>query len=124
VAGATSPYGSLVSQFQKVGVRPALGRPDAPASVRAHRALVVSGSLKPRFKAGDKTVTVKVYRYRSGGWRYVAALKATNVDSGSFSRYRVRTGFNTRGKYRFKATATPTGWNTATTSYSTTLVVK
>jgi hypothetical protein len=51
-------------------------------------------------------------------------LAATNVDSGSFTQYRLRTRLTGKGKYRFRATAAPIGWVTVTTSYSRTLVVR
>ena len=65
-----------------------------------------------------------MYRYRNGRWVYVKALSATNVDSGSFTEYRLKTRFTTRGKYRFRATTTAGVWAAATTSLSRTLVVR
>ena len=124
VKEAFSEYGSALSFFPKVGVRPLLGRPVAPTSVRARRGFTVYGSLKPHFTAGQKTVIIKVYRYRNGRWVYKMALSATNVDNGSFTKYRLKTGFNVRGKYRFKATSSAAGWAAATTSFSRTLVVR
>ena len=117
-------YGGFQSEVKKVGVRPALGRPVRPRSVRARRYFTVYGSLKPHFTAGQKTVKIKVYRYRKGRYRYVKTLRATNVDKGSITKYRLRTRLTTKGKYRFRATSRPTGWAVKTTSLSKTLVVR
>ena len=119
-----SEFGSLGTDNKKVGVRPNLGRPVTTTSVRAGRYFIVYGSLKPHFAAGEKTVKIKVYRFRNGRWVYVKALSATNIDSGSITKYRIRTRLTTRGKYRFRATSTAPGWAVATTTYSRTLVVK
>ena len=79
---AVSPidYGSATGGNGKLDVRPALGRPAVPSSVRARRYFTVSGSLKPHFTAGQKTVKIKVYRYKNGRWVLVKTLAATNVD--------------------------------------------
>jgi hypothetical protein len=119
-----SQYGGILSKALKVGARPALGRPVRPAKVRARRYFTVYGSLKPHFTKGQKTVKIKVYRYRSGRYRYVKALWATNVDNGSITKYRLRTRLTAKGKYRFRATSRPTGWAVKTTSLSKTLVVR
>ena len=119
-----SSYGGVVSEVRKLSVRPLLGKPVAPKSVKARHRFVVSGSLKPRFTRGQKTVTIKVYRYKNHHWVYKTKLSATNVDSGSYTKYRLKKSFSAKGKYRFKATSSPTGWTAATTRFSRTLVVK
>ncbi|HTX67822.1 MAG TPA: hypothetical protein VMH50_01565 [Thermoleophilia bacterium] len=124
VAGSGSQYGSLVSQVQKLGMRPKLGRPAGPSSVRARRYFVVTGALEPRFVAGGNTVSVKVYRFRGGHWRPTKTVAAVNVDSGDASLYRLRIKLVKKGKYRFTASATPAGWNAAATSPSKTVKVK
>ena len=118
-------YGSATGGNSKLDVRPALGRPAVPSSIRARRYFTVSGSLKPHFEAGQKTVKVKVYRYRNGRYVLVKTLAATNVDADAgATKYRLRTRLTGKGKYRFRATAAPSGWATTTTSYSRTLVVR
>ena len=54
----------------------------------------------------------------------VKTLAATNVDSGDFTQYRLRTRLTGKGRYRFRATAAASGWVTTTTIYSRTLVVR
>ena len=109
---------------RSVGVRPLLGRPVVPTSARAGRWFTLYGSLKPHFTAGEKTVRVKVYRYKNRHWVYVKTLSATNVDDGAFTRYRLRTRFTARGTYRFRAVTTAPGWAVATSSDSQRLVVR
>jgi hypothetical protein len=126
VAPPQSDYGSRTGGYSKLGVRPALSRPAVPRSIRARRYFTVSGSLNPHFEKGQKTVTIKVYRYKNRRWVFVKNLAATNWDrdSGASTQYRLRTRLTGKGKYRFRATAAPSGWATTTTTYSRTLVVK
>ena len=56
IAGAGSGYGGSISFVVRVSVRPMLGTPKVPSSVRAGRSFTVSGTLSPRFPAGQKTV--------------------------------------------------------------------
>ncbi len=124
-----SQYGGSTSKVVKVRVRPSLWRPVAPAAVRAGRRFVVYGSLRPRFPAGEKTVSLKLYRLRNHHWVLVKTLAAVNANStGSageqLTRYRLRLKLKTRGKYRFAATAAPAGWVPAKTRPGKTLVVK
>lgn len=107
-----------------VKVTPALGKPSCPRSVKAGKRFTVSGTLKPRFPAGSKTVEVKAQRYVSGKWRGYKRYTATNVDSGSYSKYSVRIKITTKGKYRFYATTVNTSTLAAGKSvYSRTLRV-
>ena len=119
-----SQYGPAASDVKSVRVRPLLGRPVVPTSVRAGRWFILYGSLKPDFTAGEKTVKVKAYRYKNRRWVYVKTLTATNVDNGAFTKYRLRTRFTIRGTYRFRATTTAAGWAAATSSDSKRLVVR
>ena len=64
VADTNSGFGGSLSFVVRVDVRPVLGTPKAPSSVKAGRSFTVYGSLTPRFTAGQKTVQIKVYRYR------------------------------------------------------------
>ena len=48
VATQPSEYGSAQGADRKLGVRPILGRPAVPSSIRARRYFTVSGSLTPR----------------------------------------------------------------------------
>lgn len=106
-------------------VRPLLGTPTCPTSVRHGTAFKVNGSLKPRFGAGTKTVTVKAYRYASGKWRFFKSYSAVNSNYSSYTKYTAKIVISRRGKYRFKASMAATSTSLAATSrYSRTLTVK
>ena len=122
-----SQYGGATSETKGLRVRPLLSRPVVPTAVRAGRWFTLYGSLRPHFAAGEKTVKVKVYRYKNRRWAYVKTLTATNVDNGAFTKYRLRTRFTAKGAYRFQArttAATAPGWALATSSNSRRLVVR
>ena len=114
-----------VSGIITVRVRPLLGRPQVRSVIRAGGMFSVTGSLKPHFTKGAKTVKITVYRSRAGRWVAVKALRAVNADSGSYSKYVLKMSLKAKGKYRFKATtSTTSAWAPATSSFSSTLTVK
>lgn len=118
---ATSSVDFLVTPKPK----PSLGKPICPTSVRHGKSFSVYGSLKPQFDAGTRTVTVKMYRYASGKWRFVKSYRAVNSDYSSYTRYTAKLTVKMTGKYRFKAFAAVTSlWAAASSSYSRTLTVK
>ena len=121
----TAEWAPYTSNFVLVKVKAAVGKPARPASIKAGKKFTVSGSLKPRFVKGSKTVTVKAQRYSSGKWRPYKRYRATNADSGSYSKYSVRLKITRKGKYRFYGTTAATGTLAAGRSaYSRTLRVK
>ena len=125
VAGAGSGYGGTLSFMVRVGVRPVLGTPKVPSSVRAGRSFTVSGTLSPQLPAGQKTVVINVHRLKNGHWVFIKGVSATNANSGDGTRYSVSVKFTTKGKYRFRAhTAPTTTWASDTTGLSTVLTVK
>jgi len=124
-AGANSGYGGSLSFVVRVGVRPVLGKPKVPLSVRAGRSFTVSGTLRPRFPAGKHTVAIKIYRYKNRHWLFTRQVSATNADSGGNTSYRVKVKLSTRGEYRFRAYTAPTvTWAADTTPLSTVLSVR
>ncbi|MCX6374023.1 MAG: hypothetical protein NTX16_13295, partial [Actinobacteria bacterium] len=125
MAGTGSGYGGSLSFVVRVGVRPLLGTPRVPSSVRAGRSFTVYGTLSPQLPAGQKTVAIKVYRYRNGRWTSNSQVWAVNADSGDSTRYGVKLKLARRGKYRFQAytAATPT-WAGDITGLSRVLTVK
>ena len=125
VAAVDSGYGSVLSYFVRVGVRPVLGTPQVPSSVRARRSFTVFGTLTPRFPAGQKTVAIKVYRYKNRHWVFTRQVSATNGDSGGNTRYAVKLKLTAKGKYRFRAYSAPSAaWADATTARSRVLTVR
>ncbi len=125
VAGVGSNYGDSLSFVVRVGVRPLLGTPKAPSTVRARRSFTVYGTLSPSFPADQKTVMVKLYRYKNGKYVFVRETPATNAASGAATRYSVSLKLTTRGYYRFRAytVATP-AWVSDVTLLSKTLTVR
>ena len=125
VAGAGIGYGSSLSLVVRVGVRPVLGTPRVPASVRAGQSFTVSGTLTPKFTAGQKTVQIKVYRNTSRRVVFIKQVSATNTDSGGTTRYGVKVKLLARGQYRFRAYIAPSvTWTGNTTRLSTVLTVR
>ena len=125
VAGLGSGYGGSLSLIVRVGVRPVLGTPKVPSSVRAGKSFTVYGTLNPRLPAGQKTVTIKVYRYKNRRWTFTRKFSATNADSGASTRYSVKVKLTTKGKYRFLAYTAPTvTWAEDTTKLSKVLTVR
>jgi len=121
----TTEWAPITSNFVLVKVKAAVGKPACPASIKAGKKFTVSGSLKPRFPKGVKTVTVKVQRSTNGKWKPYKSYKATNADSGSYSKYSVRLKITRKGKYRFYGATGATGTLAAGKSaYSRTLRVK
>jgi hypothetical protein len=93
--------------------------------VKARRAFAVSGTLNPQFPAGQKTVTIKVYRYKNRHWILIKQVSATNANAGGATKYGVAVALTTRGKYRFRASTAPsTTWASDATGLSTVLTVK
>jgi hypothetical protein len=106
-------------------VRPAVGTPKGPLSVKARALFSVTGSLKPRFTSGSRTVKVQVYKRKAGKWVLVRTSSAVNSDSGSYSKYTLKLRLSVKARYRFKATTRTTAvWAAATTGFSRTLTVK
>ncbi len=114
-----------VSDPVAVQVRPLVGTPKAPAKVKARKQFKITGSLKPRFAAGGKTVKVAVFRKRGNKWVLVKSAFAVNSNSGSGSAYTLKTRLAAKGTYRFQATtrAMP-AWPSSTSGFSRVTVVK
>ena len=125
VYDGTAEWAPQTSVFVLVKVKAAVGKPACPRSVKAGKKFTVSGSLKPRFPKGAKTVTVKAQRYTNGKWRPYKSYRATNAVSGEYTKYLVRLKITKKGKYRFYGTTVATSTLAAGKSaYSRTLKVK
>jgi hypothetical protein len=121
----TAEWAPYVGNVVLVKVKAVVGKPSCPSSVKAGKQVTVSGSLKPKFPAGSKTVTVKAQRYVSGKWNAYKSYKATNANSGSFSKYSVKIKITKKGKYRFYGvTADTTTLAAGKSAYSRTIKVK
>jgi hypothetical protein len=121
----TADYAADTSQIVYVKVRPVLGKPACPASIKVRKRFTVSGSLKPQFDAGSRTVKVRAQRYSSGRWRTFGTYAATNADSGAASAYSARISISRTGKYRFYASSAGSStFASARSAFSRSLRVK
>jgi len=100
----TDEWGAYVGNYVLVKVAPAIGKPGCPSSIKAGKKFTVSGSLKPKYPSGAKTVTVKAQRYSGGKWRSYKSYAATNADSGSYTKFSVKVSISKKGMYRFYGT--------------------
>jgi hypothetical protein len=102
-----------------------LGVPSVTSSAKASASFKVSGSLKPQFPAGQKTVTLRASRYNGSKWVAYKTYKATNADNGSFTKYSLTLKIGSKGKYRFSASTAATAlYSAASTGNSSTVTIK
>lgn len=117
-------WGPATGNVVYVKVKPVIGKPSCPSSIKHGKKFTVSGSLKPKYAAGSKTVTVKVQIYSNKKWKAYKSFKATNANSGTYSKYSVKISISKKGKYRFYGTTADTSTLAAGKSaYSRTLKV-
>lgn len=121
---AAGSYAGSTSSVVYVKVKPIIGKPSVPSSIKAGKKFTVSGSLKPKYAAGSKTVTVNIQRYQSGKWKSYKTYRATNANSGTYSKYSVKISISKKGKYRFYGTtANTSNLSAGKSAYSRTLKV-
>jgi len=100
----TGAYAAIPSNIIDIQVRPALGKPNTPRTVRHGTKFTVWGTLKPHFTAGARTVKVKVYRMNSHRkWVWYKTVAAKNYDYRTFTKYKVSLKLTRSGTYRFRA---------------------
>jgi FG-GAP repeat len=123
--GSNADQGGVYVYQLPSTIKPRLGAPAAPRTVKHGNRFTVSGTLAPHFRAGSKTVTVKAYRYVSHEWRLYKSYSAVNAAAGSASKYVTRLKLSQTGTYRFGAfTAATMKWAAARSGISRTLTVK
>ena len=81
-------------------VKPSLGKPSYPSSVKSGHKFTVSGSVKPGAPTGP-AVKVRAYRKNSSG-AYASYKTYSTTISGT--TYKASIKINKTGKYKFKAT--------------------
>ena len=83
-----------------VQVKPSLGKPSCPSSIKKNKKFTVSGTVKPGQGVGP-AVKIKAYRRNgSGAYESYKTYTATVSDT----TYKVSIKINKTGKYKFKAT--------------------
>ncbi len=116
VFAGSDEWGASESKPVKVGVMPVVGKPKCPKNVRRGWHFTVSGSLKPCFAGGSKTIKVVAERKVGGKWKKHKTYQAVNLRKGTEGRYRVKIKIKQPGRYRFYARSAKTVKYVASTS--------
>jgi hypothetical protein len=87
------------SDVVPVQVKPSLGKPSCPSSVKSGKKFTVKGTVKPG-QGVSPAVTIKAYR-RSGSGAYVFYKNYSSTVSGT--QYKATIKISKTGKYEFKA---------------------
>jgi len=93
-------YAAMNSNVIPVQVKPSLGKPTCPSSVKSGKKFTVSGSIKPGQGVGP-AVKIKAYRKNSSG--AYASYKTYNTTI-SGTKYTASIKISKTGTYKFKAT--------------------
>jgi len=93
------------SNVMSVNVRPAVGTPVAPKTVKRGRSFTVYGSLKPGHAAGTKPVRIYRYRKVGGKWKNRGYVTAKAYSYNGYTRYKVKLKLTTSGSWRLRAYA-------------------
>lgn len=101
--GGTTLMGSGYSASVTVAPQVSLGRPTAPTKMTCNKPYGISGTLKPRLKAGSRLVSVRAYHSENGSWVLKNTFAATARDYKSYSQYRGRATLNAPGKWQLRA---------------------
>ena len=101
-----------------------LAKPLAPRSVRHRHTFTISGYVATRQTTGAHNVTIRLYRRRSGKWRYYKTVRTTNSDHGACTKYSVKTTVPTSGAWRAYASYAATADFAAAKSGYTRFTVK
>ena len=114
-------YAAADSDVIPVQVKPSLGKPSCPSSIRKSKKFTVKGTVKPG-QGISPAVKIKAYRKNSSG-AYTAYKTYTSKVSGT--QYKATIKISKRGKYKFKALTGGNAQFAANTSgFSRVLTVK
>jgi hypothetical protein len=126
VVWPTHDRGRTYSPVMLVKPRPSVSRPSAPSEVRAKRTFTICGYLKPKHKAGTRTVRLRCYsKNKDGSYAWRKTVMATNYLSKKrpdSTRYQRTTSLPSKGTW--KIVAYVPGDSTHTEKSSTPLYVK
>lgn len=93
-------YAASNSDVVPVQVKPSLGKPSCPSSIKAGKKFTVKGSVKPG-EGVAPTVKIKTYRKDGGGAYAFYKTYTATVDG---TQYKATIKISKAGKYKFKAT--------------------
>jgi hypothetical protein len=83
--------------------KPELGTPRARARVGAGKRFYVTGTLSPRYPAGETTVQIRAYRHNGSRWVLRRTILAKNRDFGDSTKYVARFALGKTGRWRLRA---------------------
>jgi subtilisin family serine protease len=69
--GTSGLFSGTISPTKTITPKAALSKPSGPSKIKKGRSFTASGTLKPYYKAGSKTVKIKVYRRVKSKGKYV-----------------------------------------------------
>ena len=98
-AGDEDYLGPLPSNTVPILVKPALGKPSCPSSIKRNRTFTVKGTVKPGNGVTPK-VKIKAYRRNGSGHYSVYRTYGTTI---SGTQYKARVKISKTGKYKFRA---------------------
>jgi hypothetical protein len=114
-------YPAASSDVIPVQVKPSLGKPSCPATVKRNKKFTVKGSVKPG-QGVVPPVKIKSYKQKSNG-AFVSGKIYTAKVTGT--QYSVSIKLSATGKYKFKATTGATAeFAVGSSAYSRILTVK
>lgn len=95
-----------------------LARPYAPTTVKKNAKFTVTGSIKPRHKAGTKPIKLLRYHREGGKWvRRGAVIYVSVYNYSNYSRYKKSVTLPYKGAWRIYAQHADAGHATTTSSY-------
>jgi len=91
-------------EFSATPLPVTVGNPAAPSSAIKGAKTAITGTLKPRHKAG--TSPIRIYKWRklsTGTWKSYGYVLASVSDAGAVSKYKGTIAFPERGSWRVRA---------------------
>ena len=117
----TDAYAAVTSDVLTVEVKPVLGTPTSPSSVKKNKSFTVKVTVKPGAPDGP-AVKIQAYRKHDGKWsKYKSAYSTTRSGTTCSAKIKI----SATGQFKFKATvAQSSKFVGVTSSYSKVMKVK
>jgi hypothetical protein len=121
VFAGTDAYAAVTSDVLTVEVKPVLGTPTSPSSIKKNKSFTVKVAVKPGAPDGP-AVKIQAYRKHDGKWsKYKSAYSTTRSGTTCSAKIKI----SATGQFKFKATvATSAKFVGVTSSYSKVMKVK
>lgn len=108
--GTLGLFSGTISSSKTVTPKASLSKPSGPSKIKKGRSFTASGKLKPYYKAGGKTVKIKVYRRVKSKGKYVYKhYKTYSVKNKKYGSSKSTTAYTkklklpSRGKWKIVA---------------------